>query len=1382
MTNKPDDPRPPHPGDKPAPESQSSTGSDSAIDFSKLGEGEVSGISVVEWAALVEEPKATEPKLSIDAPSDMDLLGQLADKRQGHPKETPAHEKDIAELIAEAEFRLEDEPPAPIGAAADDEDALFADMMAEANDRPAPSGKVIHEPIFEAEADPASYVELGAAAHIEEDVADYDSEAVVDIAAAESGPIDLGDDAIVASESSAIELGHDRVIDATAAPSDAIDLGPDAFLDAESSPSHKASESGAIDFDMETIDPDAAKSRDPHSHRLGQDVLLERPSSPAPKKPHASRDLIAEELESGTDLLDAGKARAKKKEEEAALDDFLSSTAHTDESSAVDLGSAADLNLFDEAQRSAKSHRAKPADSDIRMEDVAATHGSGDYADIDLEKMEAPAPKKGKKKPASVETDELEALADEERAIPTLDDEPVAQKDDAEEEEDAPKKKKADAPAKAKGRAGAWLGGTFLGTLVGVGAVGGLLFSGVVPSEYLGYVGVQPVGEKQVSDAGKPATATPVASERTVKQIRSGDLDAVKPDDLAKIDENKPDDLVARAEFHWLSYLRAERGKNPAAVLKADAEPVKQALADIEKAVKGDNPDAKADALFLRGQIQELTGNVAGARGTYAEGAKEFPTQKARFDSALALLDLTATAMALPPGLPREALVALIVLFQAPPAGDPEEAGYRFWQALKLAREGKSAEAMKALADARAAHDQRRFLFPRKPQNPKSDPREEIFLKACDELRAAWAYQAKLKNPDYLTADEKDRIPDVDKLLAASAEAAKAEQLKGLAKLYEGKKVEKADDLAALVAEERKAAEKEQLDQKTKLADQKKVLDKLEVEAKTALEKIVATEKTLKETQAVAKQAQAEADAEAALLGEVSKEVGTKFTDLKTSRDPLLREVREAVRMAKVVDPAGTMRKLERDLTADRAKLAQRWEPAEMLSFWVPILQKDRGRKDLADRAAVDVKRTLDDPASKDEARAQALLVQGLVERNAEKYPEAKATLTKARAGVKGDWMTVADSALAEVSDPAADIAKRAKHLEDSGNKAEAIAVLERGLKTLPDRKGPLYLQKAKATIDAARAKGPIKADDPLVQTAQKDAAEAAKEGLPEGYYVLGRIEEKLGRLKEAETNYRAAIKAHNKNDAEGSRYKIALARVLLEQAAKGTARLVAPSPEAIALERAALRRGVSLEAVAVLSLLTLQVGDLPAEKPPTSTEADKLADEIIADPTATFDAKAQAYAIKGLHTKALQVYTDGLRKQGLLSAEYADVLRDLIDAHPILRRPESLVAPDPTKAEQFYASGLGFYNARKYASAEKDFLSAVENDKADARYYYFLGLSRLAQGNRDAYEDFEQGSRLERRNKPGRAAVSAALERVQGPMRLRLNEARSRPMREGEK
>ena len=49
-------------------------------------------------------------------------------------------------------------------------------------------------------------------------------------------------------------------------------------------------------------------------------------------------------------------------------------------------------------------------------------------------------------------------------------------------------------------------------------------------------------------------------------------------------------------------------------------------------------------------------------------------------------------------------------------------------------------------------------------------------------------------------------------------------------------------------------------------------------------------------------------------------------------------------------------------------------------------------------------------------------------------------------------------------------------------------------------------------------------------------------------------------------------------------------------------------------------------------------------------------------------------------------------------------------------------------------------------------------------------------QGDRDAFEDFEQGARLERQNRPSRAAASAALERVQGESRERLNAIRDRP------
>jgi hypothetical protein len=102
--------------------------------------------------------------------------------------------------------------------------------------------------------------------------------------------------------------------------------------------------------------------------------------------------------------------------------------------------------------------------------------------------------------------------------------------------------------------------------------------------------------------------------------------------------------------------------------------------------------------------------------------------------------------------------------------------------------------------------------------------------------------------------------------------------------------------------------------------------------------------------------------------------------------------------------------------------------------------------------------------------------------------------------------------------------------------------------------------------------------------------------------------------------------------------------------------------------------------------------------------------------------------------------------------------------------------AINPLDAEKHYALGLNFYFDRDYVNAEKEFLLTIENDSQDARFFYFLGLSRLAQNRRrDAFADFTQGTALERMNRPSPAAVDDALERVQGPTRLILNGFRER-------
>jgi len=107
--------------------------------------------------------------------------------------------------------------------------------------------------------------------------------------------------------------------------------------------------------------------------------------------------------------------------------------------------------------------------------------------------------------------------------------------------------------------------------------------------------------------------------------------------------------------------------------------------------------------------------------------------------------------------------------------------------------------------------------------------------------------------------------------------------------------------------------------------------------------------------------------------------------------------------------------------------------------------------------------------------------------------------------------------------------------------------------------------------------------------------------------------------------------------------------------------------------------------------------------------------------------------------------------------------------------RAEESTGANPLEADRHYAAGLNLYFARRYDAAEREFQAALNNDNQDARFYYFLGLSRLAQGRPDAYGDFDQGARLEKRGLPPRAAVSTSLERVQGPVRQTLNSVRDR-------
>jgi tetratricopeptide (TPR) repeat protein len=139
--------------------------------------------------------------------------------------------------------------------------------------------------------------------------------------------------------------------------------------------------------------------------------------------------------------------------------------------------------------------------------------------------------------------------------------------------------------------------------------------------------------------------------------------------------------------------------------------------------------------------------------------------------------------------------------------------------------------------------------------------------------------------------------------------------------------------------------------------------------------------------------------------------------------------------------------------------------------------------------------------------------------------------------------------------------------------------------------------------------------------------------------------------------------------------------------------------------------------------------------------------------------------------------FVEGLK---VLCPQYGPRLAVLVADHPAFKRPDAILPPDPLRAEGFYGRGLRLYFEGRYGAAEKEFLQAVRFHNQDARYLYFLGLSRLGLGQLElALEDFRLGARLEVLEKPARGAVSFSLERVQGPHRRLLNGFRDRAERE---
>ena len=158
----------------------------------------------------------------------------------------------------------------------------------------------------------------------------------------------------------------------------------------------------------------------------------------------------------------------------------------------------------------------------------------------------------------------------------------------------------------------------------------------------------------------------------------------------------------------------------------------------------------------------------------------------------------------------------------------------------------------------------------------------------------------------------------------------------------------------------------------------------------------------------------------------------------------------------------------------------------------------------------------------------------------------------------------------------------------------------------------------------------------------------------------------------------------------------------------------------------------------------------------------------------------AQANSARQALTVVVQDVTRRLQAAGLVrpDAEPGELLSGLDRA--LERRPGGDAAtpapatPDPARASTAFARGFSAYRAGNWPAAERSLTAAVQADASDARYHYFLGLARLAQGKGGpAVEDFRRGAALERQNQPNAAEVDRALELMPRDARQAVNRYR---------
>lgn len=1133
-------------------------------------------------------------------------------------------------------------------------------------------------------------------------------------------------------------------------------------------------DSGSLADDESTVEYQSpgVLAESPIEERIVEDSRSEINLTAPPEEksaPSSGLDLIAEAMESGinlgrTDDFPEGDMLHDDEAASALLDEIHNAPTKADGDSMVDLGAYAALQAMD-----AEALEREPVSQIMR----GAKAASYSEIEVDLNNLKTPPQTSNQEEVGDlIETaTEIKPDAGLEMVEGTIEAVNVPSVDEGTEQAAAPR------PGLMP-----WLGGGALGAILGGGLAAlamGMINPPVKPSTPPGNGGAQQF-------VSPPAPVQVVVDTNGL--MRRGEfsqaLTALEKETLTD------DEKALKGEALWLGYMKS---RDPKVALDKNSE-------DVQKAIKQLQDGGAPVALFWLGQIEEQTGNPEGARKLYQDGQAKAaePAHKSMFQAALDRLDALYSKVGMTrrleelPADRREAVVHLaMVLTLLQESGTPQldEAGFSFWSAVKLARQQKFDEARKKLQEAREKHNLERFRKLRQPQNPLSDPNEEIFLKSADELLDYWALEEYLQAQKLAPAGSSP-LAAVTKLVSERGTGggmdAKAlfEKLKGDKSVTEAKDPLKAveqlmtakNNAVAQAAKAQMAATEAQTAKTSAEAE----VEKARNEAKASVEA----------TDTVRKQLTAVGQSLGLKEGDVNKAVEQVVSDRKTlaelvagvtkalqegqllpanaDRKDLLPKVHDLVQQAKAADKEGIVRRKDEEINKLKTELAGRPTGADMMGFALSSLLSQPAAAVKNEELTRSAQALAADQTATPEQRGQAYGVMGLTLRRQGKVAEARQALEKAaEADAKNDtWKKLAQ----QLESATAFYVPAAEKAVTEGRAAEALNLTNEGLGLFPNE-GRLLALRSLAALESARSdKKTMSAEDPRIAAATKDAQAAIAAGAGgQGQFAAGRLAEEQGRLVEAEKLYRQALTTLATSDPLSVRCRIALARVLLRNAQ--------PAPTGGNTDRTAQAEpfaDFTRDLMTMVLLVGMQnVQGAGGNSSPQIEEALKLAEEAIAAKVPEgYLIKARALSRKGLWTEALQTYAQGLRD--VAPRDYADTLDLIVERHPAFQRPTAAETPEPQMADRHYANGLRYYFSQQYADAEKELVEAVKFNDQDARYLYFLGLSRLALGKTDlAYEDFRQGGQLEERNRPSRFAVSVALERVQGRARQVLNSFR---------